>query len=123
MKPFVKNLSLKEINPEWADRRVGFRKVDDEPIHFVPIATSYDTESENSNYFPLSLNLSSTQEIKITKSVNKTGEEVTIKEYKKEGQAKQVVKMLCSEKAESWLKWKMQLDHILKNYPCEFPKT
>ena len=83
--PFAKDLTLKDINPEWAERRSDFRKIADVPILFVPVATSYDTESNNSNSFSLFLNLSSTPEVKITKSVNKSREQVTKKEYKKEG--------------------------------------
>ena len=64
-------------------------------IIFVPVVTSYDSESDNSNSFSLSLNLSSTPEVKITKSVNKSGEDVTEKEYIKEGRVKQVIKKLC----------------------------
>ena len=32
---------------------------------------------------------------------------------------KQVVKKLCSRTAESYLKWKRQLDHVIKSKPCE----
>ena len=58
-----------------------FRKVADVPIRLVPVETSYDAESDNSNYFSLSLNISLTPEIKITKTVKKSGEEVTEQEY------------------------------------------
>ena len=92
------------------------------PISFDPIATSYDTENDNYNSFSLSLNLSSTPEVKIAKSVNKSGEEVMEKEYKKDGQVKHVLKKLCSENIESYPKWKHQLDHVLKNRPCESPR-
>ena len=102
--PFAKNLDLKDINPEWAEKRSGFRKLAEVPIRFVPVISSYDAEPDNSNSFSLSVNLSSTPEIKITKSVNKSGEEVTEKEYKKEGQVKQVIKKLCSGSAEAYLK-------------------
>ena len=120
--PFAKNLDLKDINPEWAEKRSGFRKLAEVPIRFVPVISSYDAEPDNSNSFSLSVNLSSTPEIKITKSVNKSGEEVTEKEYKKEGQVKQVIKKLCSGSAEAYLKWKIQVYHVLKNRPCESPK-
>ena len=42
--------------------------------------------------------------------------------FKKQGQVKQVAKKLCSGNDEAYLKWKMQLDHILKNRPCESAK-
>ena len=93
------------------------------PVRFVSVATSYDAEPDSSNSFSLSLNLSSTLEVKNTKSVNKSGEEVTEKEYKKEGQVKHVVKKLCSGNAEGYLKWKEQLKHVLRNRPCESPKA
>ena len=64
------------------------------PIPFVPVATLYDADPDNSNSFSLYLNLSSILEVKITKSVNKSGEKVTEKVYKKEWQLKQVVKKL-----------------------------
>ena len=41
----------------------------------------------------------------------------------KEGQVKQTVKKLCAGKSESYLKWKMQLDDIIKSKPCESPKA
>ena len=121
--PFTKNLNLKDINPEWSEKRSGYRKLDEVPIRFVPVVSSYDAEPDNSNSFSLSLNLSSTPEVKITKSVNKSGEEVTEKEYKKDGQVKQVIKKLCSGNAEAYLKWKIQLDHVIKNRPCESSKA
>ena len=74
------------------------------PIRFVPVVSLYDAEPDNSNYFSLSLNLSSTPEVKITKNVNKSGEEVTEKEHKKEGQAKQVTRKIYSGSAEAYLK-------------------
>ena len=70
--PFVKNISLKEINPKWVERCVGFRKVSDVPIRFVPIATSYDAKSCNSDSFSLSLDLISTPEVNITKNINRS---------------------------------------------------
>ena len=121
--PFTKNLNLKDINPEWSEKRSGYRKLDEVPIRFVPVVSSYDAEPDNSYSFSLSLNLSSTPEVKITKSVNKSGEEVTEKEYKKDGQVKQVIKKLCSGNAEAYLKWKIQLDHVIKNRPCESSKA
>ena len=116
---FEKNLLLKDINPDWAEKRSGYRKIAEVPIRFVPVVSSYDAEPTNSNSFSMSLNLSSTPEVKITKSVNKSGEEVTEKEFKKQGQVKQVIKKLCSGNAEAYLKWKMQLDHVLKSRPCK----
>ena len=47
----------------------------------VSVATSCDVESNISNSFSLSLNISLTPEIKITKTVKKSGEEVTEQEY------------------------------------------
>ena len=55
----------------------------------------------------MSFNLSSTPEVKIVKSVNKSGEEVTEKEFKKHGQVKQVIKKLCFGNTETYLEWKM----------------
>ena len=86
--PFSKNISFKDIKYYWAERMYGFRKMAEVPTRFVPVATSYDAKPDNSNSFSLSLNPSSTPEIKITKSVNKSGEEATEKEYKKEGHVK-----------------------------------
>ena len=97
--PFEKNLSLKDVNPDWAEKHSGYRKIAEVPIRFVPIVSSYDDEPTNSNSFSLSLNLSSTPEVKITKSVNKSGEEVTEKEFKKQGQVKQFIKKLYSGSA------------------------
>ena len=83
--PFSKNMSLKDIKHDWAEKLSGFRKMTEVPIRVVPVATSYDAEPDSSNSFSLSLNLSSTPEVKITKSVNKNGKEVTEKEFKKQG--------------------------------------
>ena len=47
---------------------------------------------------------------------------MTKKEFKKQGQVKQVIKKLFSRNAETYLKWKIQLDHVLKNRPCESGK-
>ena len=41
----------------------------------------------------------------------------------KEGEVKQTVKKLCAGTAESYLKWKRQLDEVCKNKPCESPKA
>ena len=68
----------------------------DIPICFVPVLTSYDDGPDSSISFSLSLNLSTTPEMKIIQSRNKSGEEVTEKEYKKEGQVKRTVEKLCS---------------------------
>ena len=105
---FAKNLLLKDINPKWVEKRSGYRNIAEVPIRFVPVITSYDADHDNSNSFSLSLNISSTPEVRITKSVNKGGKEVTEKEYKKQGQVKQVVNKLCSGNNEAYLKWKMQ---------------
>ena len=86
--PITKNLAIKDINPEWAETRSGYRKTAEVPICVVLVVTSCDAAPDNSNLFSLSLNISSTLEVKITKSVNKSGEEVIKKEYKKEGQVK-----------------------------------
>ena len=48
---------------------------------------------------------------------------MTEKEYKKEGQVKQAIKKYCQGTAEAYLKWKIQLDHVLKNRPCESSKA
>ena len=48
---------------------------------------------------------------------------MTEKEYKKEAQAKQTIKKVCSKNDETYLKWKMQLDHVLKDCPYESPKA
>ena len=45
------------------------------------------------------------------------------KAYVKDGQVKQVLDKLCSGGAESYLKWKRQLDHVIKSKPCESPKS
>ena len=104
-------------------RCLGFERTMEVPVRFVPVATLYDAYPNSSNSFSLFLNLSSTPEVKITKSVNKSGEEVIEKEYKKEGQVKHVVKKLCSGNAEGYLKWKEQLNHVLNNRPCKSPKA
>ena len=36
---------------------------------------------------------------------------------------KHVVKKICSGNVEAYLKWKNQLDHVLKNRPCKSPKA
>ena len=73
--------------------------------------------------FSLSLNLSPTPEVKTTTTTNDKGEQAKEKSYVKKGQVKQVVKKLYSESAESYLKWKRQLDHVIKSKPYESPKT
>ena len=93
--PFAKNLVIKETKPEWAEKTSGFRKIAEVLINFVPVVSLYDADHDNSNSFSLSLDICSTLEVKITKSMNKSGEEVTEKEYKKEGQVKHVVNKLC----------------------------
>ena len=121
--PCSKNMSVKDIKHDWVEKISGFRKMAEVPIRFVPFATLHDAEPDNSISFPLSLNISSTPEVTITKSVNKSGEEVTEKEYNKEVQVKQLVKKLCSGNVKAYLKWKIQLDHVLKNYPCKSAKS
>ena len=86
--PFEKNLLLKDINPDWSEKRSRYRKIVEVLIRFVPIVSSYDDEPSISNSFSLSLNFSSTTEVKITKSVFESGEEVTKKELKKKGKIK-----------------------------------
>ena len=87
---FKKNISLKDINPDWSEKRSRYRKIAEVSIRFIPVVSSHDDEPSNSNSFSLSLNLSSTPEVKITKSVNTSGEEVTEKDFKKQGQVKKV---------------------------------
>ena len=48
---------------------------------------------------------------------------MTEREYIIEGQVKQVIRRLCSLSAEAYLKWKTQLDHVLKKLPCRSPKA
>ena len=119
----AKNLLRKDIKPGLAEKMSCFRKITEVLIRVVPVVTSYDTDPVNYNSFSLSLNLFSTPEVKVTKSVNKSGEEVTEMEYKKEGQVKKIVKKLYQVNAEAYVKWKMQLDHVLTNRPCECPKV
>ena len=78
--PFAKNLVIKETKPEWAEKTSGFRKIAEVSIRFVPVVSSYDADPDNSNSFSLSLHLSSTPEVRITKSVDKSGEETKGKE-------------------------------------------
>ena len=113
---------LKYINPEWAEKCSGYRKITKVPIRSVSVVTSCEAETDDSISISMSPNLSSTPEVKITKSVNKNGEEVTEKEFKKQVQVKQVIKKLHSGSAEAYLRWKMWLDHVLKNCPCESGK-
>ena len=79
--PFEMNLPLEDINPDWAKKRSGYRKIAEVIIRFVFVVSSYDTKPTNSNSFSMSLHLSSTPKVKITKSLNKSGEEVTKKEF------------------------------------------
>ena len=79
---FEKNLLLKDINSGWAEKRPGYRKITEVSILFVHVVSSYEAEPTDSNSFSMSLDLSSIPEVKITKSVNKRGEEVTAKEFK-----------------------------------------
>ena len=82
---FEKNLLLKDINSGWAEKRPGYRKITEVSILFVHVVSSYEAEPTDSNSFSMSLNLSSTPEVKITKSVNRSREEVTDKEFKTQG--------------------------------------
>ena len=95
----------------------------DVPIRFVPVLLSCDDDPDSSNSFSLSLNLSVTPEVNITKRINKSGDAFTEKDYKKESHVKHTVKKFCSGSAEVYLKWKIQLDHVLKTRPCEFPNA
>ena len=76
-------------------------------IRFVPVETSCDADPDNSNSFSLPRDLSSIADIRIIKSVNKSGEEVIEKEYKIERQVKQVIKKLYSGRTEAYMKWKI----------------
>ena len=49
--PFAKNLNLQDINPEWAEKRSGFRKIAEVTIRFVPVLVLYDAKPANSNSF------------------------------------------------------------------------
>ena len=73
---FENNLLLKDNDSGWAEKRPGYRKIIEVSILFVYVVSSYEVEPTDSNSFSISLNLSSTPEIKITKSVNKSGEKV-----------------------------------------------
>ena len=79
---FENNLLLKDNDSVWAEKRPGYRKIIEVSILFVYVVSSYEAEPTDSNSFSISLNLSSIPEVKITKSVNKRGEEVTAKEFK-----------------------------------------
>ena len=103
---------------DWTEKMSGFRKMAE-----VPVATLYDTEPDNSESFSLCLNISSTPEVTITKSVNKSEEEVAENEYKKEGQVKHVIKELFSGNTEGYLNWKHYLDHVLNIRPYESSKA
>ena len=64
---FAKTMLIKEIKHDWAKKISGYKKMAEVHIRFVPVATLHNAESDNSNYFSLSLNLSSTPEVKLTK--------------------------------------------------------
>ena len=115
-------VQLSDCKPEWAERQ-GKRQVADVPVRFIPVVSPYDDEKSTAHSFSLSLNLSSTPEVKTTTTTNEKGEKVREKSYVKEGQVKQTVKKLCAGTAESYLKWKRQLDEVCKNKPCESPKA
>ena len=61
---------MKDIIPEWAEKRSRYRKIAEVSICFVLVITSYDADPDNSNSFSLSLKHSFTPEVKIAKSVN-----------------------------------------------------
>ena len=115
-------VQLSDCKPEWAERQ-GKRQVADVPVRFIPVASPYDDEKSTAHSFSLALNLSSTPEVKTTTTTNEKGEKVKEKSYVKEGQVKQTVKKLCAGTAESYLKWKRQLDEVCKNKPCESSKA
>ena len=79
---FENNLLLKDNDYGWAEKRPGYRKIIEVSILFVYVVSSYEAEPTDSNSFSMSLNLSPITEVKITKSVNKRGEEVAAKEFK-----------------------------------------
>ena len=85
---FSKNMAIKDIKHDWAEKMSGFRTMAEVPNLFVPVVTSYDAEPDNSNSFFFSLDLSSTPKVTINKSVNNSGEVVTEKEYEKDGKVK-----------------------------------
>ena len=82
---FVKNMHLDKITPTWAARCVRFSTVADVPILPPPLQLHMMLKV-TTLIFLLSPNHYSTQEVKIVKSVNKSGEEVTENGYKKECQ-------------------------------------
>ena len=112
---------LKDCRPEWAEIK-GSKMVGQPPIRFVPKATEYDEDCP-SNSFSLYLNLNSTPEVTLKKRKLESGEEVTEKEYSKEGQVCQSVKKLCTGDAESYIKWHKQLDQVVKGKPCDTNKA
>ena len=73
------------MSSESTKKRSRYRKIVEVPIHFVSVVTLYDAEPDNSNSFSMSLNFSSTPEVKIAKRVKNSGERATEKEYKKQG--------------------------------------
>ena len=66
--------------------------------------TSYEDDPDSSNSTSFSPNFSTTPELEITKSRNKSGVWVTEKESKMEGQVKHTVKKLYSGSADVYLK-------------------
>ena len=108
---------LSDCKPEWAERQ-GKRQVAEVPVRFIPVISPYDDEKSTAHSFSLLLNLSSTPEVKTTTTTNDKGEKVKEKSYVKEGQVKQTVKKLCSGTVESYLRWKRQLDEVIRNKPC-----
>ena len=50
--PFTKNLELKDINPEWAEKYSGYRKTTEVPICVVLVVTSYEAAPDNYNFVP-----------------------------------------------------------------------
>ena len=49
--PFSKNMSIKNIKHDWAEKISGYRKMTEVPIRFVPVATLYDAEPDSSLFF------------------------------------------------------------------------
>ena len=115
-------VQLSDCKPEW-DERQGKRQVTDLPVCFIHVVLPYNDENSTAHSFSLALNLSSTPEFKTTTTTNEKGEKVKEKSYVKERQVKQIVKQLCAGTAESYLKWKWQLDEVIKNKPYESPKA
>ena len=109
--------NLSDYKLEWAEKQ-GKRQVADVPVQFIHVSSPYDDES-TAHSFTLSLNPSGTPEVKIKMAKNDKGDSVTEKTYVKKGQVKQTVKKLCFGSTEAYLKWKRQLNHIIKSKLCK----